>query len=51
MSAYIQTYYNGLHAGHFDFGPFVDWLVFLDPDWRDGISVSADLGENGQALA
>jgi hypothetical protein len=28
----------------------VDFLVFLDPDWQDGISVSNDLGENGRGL-
>jgi hypothetical protein len=49
MSAYVQTYTTGSMLAILT-SDLVDFLVFLDSDWQDGISVSNDLGENGRGL-
>ncbi len=49
MNTYIQTYSTGSLLAILT-PDLMNWLVFLDPDWRDGISVSGDLAETGRAL-
>ena len=50
MNMYLQTYSTG--STLFIFTPnLVDWTVFLDENYSDGLGVSGDLGGLGKTLA
>jgi len=49
MNLYLQTYSAG--STLFIFTPnLVDWIVFLDDNYSDGLAVSGDLGDLGKSL-